>query len=70
MYIFGYDLARTYNQGHVYLDLVKMEWNKLENTPPYKQILHTSNVIGNFLYLFGGFYKGYSNTLHVFDFEN
>ena len=61
MVIFGGDRNK---EGVVYtLDLTTMKWSCL-NDVKYRRNGHTANLIGNSIYLFGGYYY---NDLHKYD---
>ena len=63
MLIFG----GTLEKGFVYaLDLNTMKWSCINNVR-YKRSEHTANLIGNSIYLFGGYSSGYYNDLHKYD---
>ena len=55
------------NEGVVrVLDLTTMKWSCVNNVK-YDIEGHTANLIGNSIYLFGGFYAKYKNDLHKYD---
>ena len=65
MLIFGGD---GNDEGVIYaLDLTTMKWSCLNNVK-YERYGHTANLIGNSIYLFGGWdYGDYYNDLHKYD---
>ncbi len=57
-------------EGVVYaLDLTCGKWSCLNNVK-YERRGHTANLIGNSIYLFGGYSSGYKNDLHKYDVES
>ena len=57
-------------KGVVYaLDLMNMKWSNLKNVR-YERSDHTANLIGNSIYLFGGFSNGFCNDLHKYDVQS
>ncbi len=65
MLIFG---GAGNHYGVVYtLDLTTMKWSCLKNVK-YERCYHTANLIGNSIYLFGGWNDYcYFNVLHKYD---
>ncbi len=65
MLVFG---GRGNDQGVVYaLDLNTMKWGYLNNVK-YLRRGHTANLIGNLIYLFGGYFNlDDYNDLHKYD---
>ena len=45
-----------------------MNWSTRYNV--YEREEHSADLIGNSIYLFGGYYCGYRNDLHKYDFNN
>ncbi len=68
MLVFGGD---GNDQGVAYsLDLTSMNWSSIDNVQ-YKRDGHSADLIGNSIYLFGGFYYGGArNDLHKYDLDN
>jgi hypothetical protein len=55
---------KPYSKSPVYaLDLTEMKWS-CKNDVQYKRYSHTANVIGDFVYLFGGNYAKMKNDIH------
>ncbi len=54
-------------EGVVYaLDLTTMKWS-CQNNVKYERHGHTANLIGNSIYLFGGYFGSWQNDLHKYD---
>ena len=69
MLVFG---GFPYHQGLAYsLDLTSMNWSSIDNVQ-YEREGHSADLIGNYIYLFGG--CGYdgdeTNDLHKYDLDN
>ncbi len=59
MLIFG-GCGTHYNRFGYALDLTTMKWSKLNNVKYDRRKGHTANLIGNSIYLFGGWdFSGY-----------
>ena len=53
-------------QGFVYaLDLTDMNWNRIKNVQ-YNREAHSANLIGDSIYLFGGYVRR-TNDIHKYD---
>ena len=66
MLVFG---GTSYHQGAYSLDLTSMNWSSIDNVQ-YKRYGHSADLIGNSIYLFGGYEGGYKNDLHKYDLDN
>ena len=64
MVIFGGDG----NEGGVAytLDLTDMRWSRMNNVQ-YERRGHSANLIGNSIYLFGGYFRSYRNDIFKYD---
>ena len=67
MLVFGGE----YNyEGDAYsLDLTSMNWSSIDNVQ-YMRYEHSADLIGNSIYLFGGFYRGSKNDIYQYDLDN
>ncbi len=55
------------DEGVIYtLDLSNMKWSCINNVQ-YRRAEHTANLIGNSIYLFGGYFGGNCNDLHKYN---
>ena len=58
------------NQGVAYsLDLTSMNWSSIDNVE-YDRWGHSADLIGNSIYLFGGYEGGDKNDVHKYDLDN
>ena len=56
-------------EGNVYsLDLTSMNWSSIDNVK-YERWGHSADLIGNSIYLFGGYCAGERNDIHKYDLD-